>query len=189
MSDTHKITELLQAWSAGDSKALDELIPLVDRELKQIARAYMRKEKQGHTLQTTALVVEAFIRLMQGEPVDWQNRHQFYAIVARRMRQVLTDHARQKLASRRGLGAEHVNIDDVFLTSEQSEELLLLHEALEKLAQWDERKALIVEYRYFGGFTFKDVAAMLGVSLSTVDREWGLARVWLKKEITPDTLD
>ena len=185
MSDTHRITELLQAWNAGDSRALDELIPLVDQELKKIARAYMRREKQGHTLQTTALVVEAFIRLVQGEPINWQNRHQFYAIVAKRMRQVLIDYARQKSASRRGHGAEHVNIDDVFITSEQSEELLLLHEALERLAELDERKAKIVEFRYFGGFTFKDVAEMLGVSLSTVEREWGFARAWLRRELTP----
>src|SRR5688572_10409118 len=133
MADTHRITELLRAWSAGDTRALDELIPLVDRELKQIARAYMRNEKQGHILQTTALVIEAFIRLLQGETINWQNRHQFYAIVAKRMRQVLVDYARKISAPKRGEGAEHINVDDVFLTSEQSEELILLHEALEKL--------------------------------------------------------
>lgn len=185
MSDTHRITELLRAWSAGDPKALDELIPLVDRELKQIAHAYMRNEKQGHLLQTTALVAEAFMRLLQGETIDWQNRHQFYAIVAKRMRQVLVDYARRKSASKRGQGAEHIDIDEVRLTSEQSEELILLHEALEKLDKMDERKAKVVEYRYFGGFGLDEIADMLGVSTSTVEREWGLARVWLRREITP----
>lgn len=191
MSNTHKITELLQAWSAGDAHALSELIPLVDQELKKIAHAYMRNEQEGHILQTTALVAEALIKLMQGESISWQSRTQFYALVAKRMRQVLIDYARHQLAARRGHGAEHVNIDDVFLTFEQSEELLVLHEALIKLAEMDERKARIVEYRYFGGFSLQEIADMVGVSQSTVERDWGLARAWLKKEITatpPTTL-
>lgn len=187
MADTHRITELLRAWRAGDAQALDELIPLVDRELKQIARSYMRNEKQGHILQTTALVAEALIRLLQGETINWQNRHQFYAIVAKRMRQVLVDYARRKSAPKRGLGAEHIDVDDAFLTSEQSQELILLHEALEKLSKLDDRKAKVVEYRYFGGFSLEEIAEMLGVSKSTVEREWGLARAWLRREIGPTT--
>lgn len=186
MADTHRITELLRAWSAGDTQALDELIPLVDRELRKIARAYMRNEKQGHILQTTALVAEAFLRLLEGEPINWQNRHQFYAIVAKRMRQVLIDYARKRSA--RGQAAEHIDIDDVLLTSAQSAELILLHEALEKLEKLDERKAKVVEYRYFGGFSLEEIADMLDVSKSTVEREWGLARAWLKREISP-TMD
>lgn len=185
MSHTHEITKLLQAWSKGDSQALAKLIPLVDRELRNIAHAYMSKERAGHTLQTTALVDEALIRLMEAEKISWQSRTHFYALVARRMRQILIEHARGQLTAKRGNRAEHVDVTEaVFLTQEASEELILLHEALVKLANLDERKANIVEYRYFGGFTFEEVAELLGVSPSTVEREWRLARAWLSREIT-----
>ena len=187
MFPTHDITDLLQAWSKGDSQALAKLIPLVDRELRNIAHAYMRGERAEHILQTTALVAEALIRLMEGEKVDWQSRTHFYALVARRMRQVLIEHARQQLTAKRGNRADHIDINDaLFLSSEASQELLLLDEALTKLAKIDERKAKIVEYRYFGGFTLEEVAELSGVSPSTVEREWRLARAWLKREITSD---
>jgi RNA polymerase sigma factor (TIGR02999 family) len=185
MSRTHEITDLLQAWNNGDSQALAKLIPLVDHELKKIAHAYMLREKPGHTLQTTALVHEALIKLLEGEKIDWQSRRHFYALVARRMRQVLIEHARARLAAKRGGGAEHVEVDEgILLTTEMSEELVMLDEALEKLAKIDDRKAKVVEYRYFGGFTNEEVAELLGIAPSTVDREWRIARSWLKREMT-----
>jgi RNA polymerase sigma factor (TIGR02999 family) len=185
MSRTHEITDLLQAWNNGDSQALAKLIPLVDHELKKIAHAYMLREKPGHTLQTTALVHEALIKLLEGEKIDWQSRRHFYALVARRMRQVLIEHARARLAAKRGGGAEHVEVDEgILLTTEMSEELVMLDEALEKLAKIDDRKAKVVEYRYFGGFTNEEVAELLDIAPSTVDREWRIARSWLKREMT-----
>ncbi len=185
MSDDHEITDLLQAWSDGDPEALARLIPLVDRELSKIAHAYMLKEKPDHTLQTTALVNEALIRLLEGAKISWQSRRHFYALVARRMRQVLTDHARQQGAAKRGGGAEHIPVEDAFVLSpEQSEELVLLDAALTKLAEVDERQEKVVEYKYFGGFTTEEVAELLEVSPATVEREWRLARSWLKQAMT-----
>jgi len=185
MVNPHEITELLQAWSKGNSQALAKLIPLVDHELRNIAHAYMNRERAGHTLQTTALVAEALIRLIQAESINWQSRKHFYALVARRMRQILIEHARQQLTAKRGNRAEHIDVSAaVFLSSEASEELLVLDEALKKLAKIDERKAKIVECRYFGGFTLEEVAEILSVSPTTVEREWRLARAWLKREIS-----
>ena len=187
MAQTHEITELLRAWSGGDSAALDELIPLVDHELKKIAHAYMRKERPGHTLQTTALVNEAVMRLL-GKEINWTSRRQFYAIVAKRMRQVLVDYARAHYAARRGAGVEHVDIDDVVgLSVEVSREVIMLDEALTRLAQLDERKAKIIEYRYFGGFTLEEVAQILNISPATVEREWRLARSWLNEQLSPES--
>ena len=184
MAQSHKITELLKAWNNGDSRALDELIPLVDHELRKIAHIYMSREKPGHTLQTTALVNEALIRLI-GKKVTFTSRRQFYALVARRMRQVLIDHARTQLASRRGGSAEHINIDDaVGLSDEKSRELIELDEALTKLCEVNELQARIVESRYFGGFTLEEVADIVEVSPATVGREWKEARQWLKRHMT-----
>ena len=185
MTKSHRITELLQAWSRGDDQALEELIPLVDTELRRIAHAYMSNERVGHTLQTTALVNEALIRLIEGEKIDWRSRKHFYSLVALRMRRILIEHARHQLAAKRGKRAEHVDIDQaVGLTEEMSEELLLLDAALNKLSEIDERKAKIVESRYFGGFTNNEVADMLEISPTTVDREWRFARLWLRREMT-----
>lgn len=181
----HEITELLQAWSKGDSQALAKLVPLVDQELRKIAHAYMAKERAGHTLQTTALVHEALIRFIEADKINWQSRSHFYALVARRMRQILIEHAREQLTAKRGNRAEHIDIADVAsLSSEESQELLILDEALTKLSKIDDRKATIVEYRYFGGFTLEEVAELLKVSPSTVEREWRIARSWLKREMT-----
>jgi len=190
MLTSHEITELLQAWSRGDTQALEKLIPLVDRELKKIAHGLMRNERPGHILQTTALVHEALIRLMQGEKIDWQSRKHFFGIVAWRMRQILVERARQENAGKRGKRAEHVELTDTLvLTPEESEELILLDEALSKLARIDERKAKIVEYRHFGGLTLEEVAEMMNLSKSTIEREWRLARAWLKREITESSED
>jgi RNA polymerase sigma factor (TIGR02999 family) len=145
----------------------------------------MVKEKVGHLLQTTALINEALMKLIEGEPITWQNRKHFYSLVARRMRQVLIEYAREQLAAKRGKRAEHIDIEDaVFLSSEMSEVLVLLDKALTKLSEIDERKARIVEYRYFGGFTLEEIAKIFDLAQSTVEREWRFARSWLKREIT-----
>jgi RNA polymerase sigma factor (TIGR02999 family) len=184
MTRDHKITELLQAWGSGDSQALEKLIPLVDDQLRRIAHAYMQRERSGHTLQTTALVNEALIRLIGGERIDWHSRKHFYALVARRMRQVLIDYANKRLAAKGPGGHEHVDLDNAVISPEMSEELSLLDAALKKLAEFDELKSAIVEYRYFGGYTLKEVAELLDISEAKVEREWRFTRSWLKKEIT-----
>ena len=191
MPQTHEITELLQAWSNGDSEALDRLIPLVDHELKKIAAAYMRRERPGHVLQTTALMDEALIRLMETEQISWNDRKHFYSLAARRMRQVLIDDARKKKAVKRGNRPDQVDLNDSLplpppRALETPEELIMLHDALTKLASFDERKASVVEHRYFGGLTLEEVAETLSVAQSTVEREWRLARAWLKREIYGD---
>lgn len=188
MTNTHEITELLQAWSKGDAEALAKLMPLVDHELRKIAHSYMSKERVDHTLQTTALINEALIRFIEADKIDWQSRVHFYSIVARRMRQILVEHAREQLTAKRGARAEHVNVSDAqHLSTEKSEEVVVLDVALTKLAHIDERKSKIVEYRYFGGFTLPEVAEILNVSPSTVEREWRLARSWLRREMIGDT--
>lgn len=187
MPQTHEITALLQAWTNGDSEALAKLIPLVDHELKKIAHAYIFKERPGHILQTTALMDEALIRLMETEKISWSDRKHFYSLAAKRMRQVLIDYARKQMAGKRGNRPDQVDLtDSVPLALEAPEQLIMLHDALTKLASIDERKASVVEHRYFGGFTLEEVAEILGVSQATVEREWRLARAWLKREIYGD---
>jgi len=173
----HEITDLLKAWSSGDTQALEKLVPLVDDELRKIAHHYMRNERSGHILQTTALVNEALIKLIR-ENISWENRKQFYALVAKRMRQVLVDYAR------RTQRADYVDVDEAVIPDETPKEVLLLDEALTKLAGIDERKETIVECRYFIGLTLAEVAELLGVGQSTVEREWRFARSWLKREMT-----
>lgn len=184
MPQDHEITDLLNAWSNGDSQALQKLIPLVDDELKKIAHAYMLRERPGHMLQTTALVNEALIRLLGGDRVNWHSRKHFFALVARRMRQVLIDYAKHRLAAK-GPGAfEHIDLENVVISPEMSQELSLLDAALTKLAAFDELKSAIVEYRYFGGYTLQEVAELLNISEAKVEREWRFTRSWLKREIT-----
>lgn len=184
MTRTHEITDLLKAWSRGETEALEKLLPLVDRELKRIAHGLMLKERSGHTLQTTALVNEALLSLLADEPIDWKSRKQFYAIVAWRMRNHLIEYARARLAAKRRHDEEHIELDEALLSEEMSEELVILDEALTKLARVDERKAKVVELRYFGGFTLEEIASMLEVAQVTVERDWRFARSWLKREIT-----
>jgi RNA polymerase sigma-70 factor, ECF subfamily len=185
MTNAHDVTELLQAWSKGDSEALNKLVPLVDHELRKLAHSFMSKERAGHTLQTTALINEALIRFIEADKIDWHSRKHFYSIVSWRMHQVLVDHAREQLTIKRGSRPERVDISVADrLSKEQSEEIVILDAALTKLVQFDARKAKIVEYRYFGGFTIEEVAEMLEVSPATVEREWRLARSWLLCEIT-----
>src|ERR1051325_8024828 len=173
----HEITDLLKAWSGGDTQALEKLVPLVDDELRKIAHSYMGNERSGHILQTTALVNEALIKLIR-ENISWENRKQFYALVAKRMRQVLVDYAR------RTQRADYVDVDDASIPVETPKEILLLDEALTKLADIDRRKATIVECRFFIGLTNAQIAELLGVGQSTVDRDWSFARARLKNETT-----
>ena len=176
----HEITELLQAWNKGDQQALDKLMPLVEEELKKIARNYMRKERPGHILQTTALVNEALIRLIR-ENVSWENRKQFYGFMAKRMRQVLIDYARRRPV------AEYVDVDDVAVPDEKSKELIMLDEALTKLAKIDERKVIIIECWFFIGLTLGEIAELLGIAQSTVERDLRFAKSWLKREMTGES--
>jgi RNA polymerase sigma-70 factor, ECF subfamily len=180
----NEITDLLKAWSNGDKQALDKLISLVDPELKKIAHAYIRDERPGHILQTTALVNEALMKLIR-KKVSYENRTHFYGFVAKRMRQVLIDYAKKESAAKRGNRAQPVDIAEArHQSSEKSQELILLDEALSRLASIDERKATIVECRHFIGLSRKEIAELLGVSQATVDREWSFARNWLKREMS-----
>jgi len=178
-----EITDLLQAWERGDQSALEKLIPLVETELRRLAKTYMRREKPDHILQTTALVNEAYIKLMGQSRVHWQSRSHFYAIAAQCMRRVLTDYAKANLRAKRGGYAQPVSLSAAILSNEQSEELLALDAALSKLAEKDMRKSKVVELRYFGGYTVTDIAGILGISEITVARDWRLARAWLRREL------
>jgi RNA polymerase sigma factor, TIGR02999 family len=173
----HEITELLKDWNNGDTQALEKLIPLVDQELRKIAHSYMRKEKPGHILQTTALVHEALMKLIR-KNVSVDNRKQFYALVAKRMRDVLVDCARRRPK------AEHVELDEAIIGDEKPKELLMLNDALTKLATISERQVTVVECRYFIGLTLKEIAELLDISPATVDRDWRFARAWLKTQMT-----
>ncbi len=180
-----EITRLLIAWSEGDQESLERLLPLVIPELRRIAKRYMRQERSGHTLQTTALINEAFIKLVDQTQVHWHNRAHFFAIAAQCMRRILIDYARTQRRAKRGGSAEHLALTDApVLSFTQSEELLVLDAALNKLAQTEERKCRVVELRYFGGCSDEEIAELLNVSVRTVARDWHLARSWLYREIS-----
>ena len=180
-----EVTRLLGDWSSGDEGALERLIPLVQPELHRLAHHYMKRESIGHTLQTTALLNEAYLELVEDPKRNWQNRTHFMAAAAQLMRRIMVDHARERHALKRGGGALKVSLDDVALVTEKrSEELLALDEALEKLAAQDPRKAQIVELRYFGGLTEEETAAFLKLSERTVRREWRMARTWLYRALS-----
>lgn len=182
--ETSQITELLISWSNGDVDALERLLPLVERELHRLAHSYMRREHGDHTLQTTALINEAFLRLIDQNRIRWQNRAHFYGIAARVMREVLLNYARDKRRKKRGGGAFKVSLSEADAASEQrSVELLALDEALQKLSAIDERKGRVVELRYFGGLSIKETAEVLNVSAITVARDWDMARAWLALEM------
>lgn len=182
--DEHQITELLIAWNSGDESSLEHLLPIVETELRKIAHNYMRREKANHTLQTTALVNEAYFKLIDQTRAGWHNRAHFFAISATVMRRILLNHARDGKAGKRGAGAEHVELEEaIILTKEKSAELLALDEALERLAEFDRTKSRIVELLYFGGLTVEETAEVLGVSCSTVSAHRKVAKAWLGKEI------
>jgi RNA polymerase sigma factor (TIGR02999 family) len=178
------VTDLLRAWTDGDDGALERLTPLVEAELRRLARGYMRRERQGHTLQTTALVNEAFLRLTDARRVRWQDRAHFLGISARLMRRVLVDHARSRGYRKRGGGAERVTLDEGILgTPEPDLDLLALDRALDALAAADARKCRVVELRYFAGLSVEETAEVLGVSPDTVKRDWRMAKLWLLREL------
>lgn len=180
----HEVTSLLQAWSAGDQQALDKLAPLVYQELHRTAHRYMARENAGHTLQTTALVNEVYLRLVNVQKVDWQGRAHFYAICARMMRRVLTDFARSRRYLKRGGDAVHLPFEEtLFAGPEDQPDIVDLDEALNILASMDQRKTQVVELRFFGGFSVEETAKVLGVSVETVYRDWKLAKVWLMREL------
>ena len=178
------VTELLRAWSDGDDGALEQLTPLVEAELRRLARAYMRRERRGHTLQTTALVNEAFLRLTDARRVRWQDRAHFLGISARLMRRVLVDHARSRGYRKRGGGAQRVTLDEGLVTSpEPAVDVVALDRALEALAAVDVRKSRVIELRFFGGLSVEETAEVLHVSPDTVKRDWRLAKLWLLREL------
>lgn len=184
-SSPQQVTELLHDWRNGDRQALDELMPLVYEELRRIAHRYMRRERPGQSMQTTALVNEAYLRLVGSAPVEWQDRAHFFAISATVMRHLLVDRARARQYEKRGGGARQVSLDEAAAVSPaQDLNLLALDEVLEKLAAIDERKSRLVELRYFGGLSAEEAAEVLGVSEITVKREWLKAKAWLYRELT-----
>ena len=183
--EQHEITQLLLAWRKGERSALDELIPLVQSELRRLARGYMRRQKPDHTLQTTALVNEAFLRLVDSNRVNWQDRNHFFAICAQLMRRILVDFARKKSSLKRGGDGVHITLNEnVDVVDEKAAEVLALDEALKRLATMNERQSRIVELRYFGGLTEDEVAETLDISTRTVRRDWNLARAWLFRELS-----
>lgn len=187
-NESPNITELLVAWSDGKSEALDRLLPLVEAELRRLAHNYMRRENPGHTLQTSALVNEAFLMLVDQKAVHWQNRAHFFALSAQIMRRILLNHARDRQAGKRGGGAEHISLENVaVLSSEKSAELIALDDALNRLALRDKIKSQIVEMRFFGGLTVEETAEVLGIAAVTVAVHWRLAKAWLAHEIRGET--
>ena len=183
MSDVKpkSVTQLLVAWSDGDPTALNELVPLVNEELRRLARSYMRRERPGHTLQTSALVNEAYLRLVDQKQVHWQNRAHFLAIAAQLMRRILVDHARSHGRQKRGGEAQRMSLDATAIVSKESVvDLVAIDEALTKLAEFDPQKSRIVEMKFFGGLTNDEVAEYLNVSSRTIEREWRKAKAWLK---------
>ena len=180
------VTQLLAEWGSGDRAALDRLVPLVFEELRRLAQSYLRRERADHTLQPTALVNEAYLRLVGQQDVRWQSRAHFFGIAAHLMRQVLVDHARQRAAEKRG-GAD---LQRLSLTqaervvNRQDVDVLALNEALERLAGFDPQQSRIVELKFFAGLTIEESAEVLGISHATVERDWKLARAWLKRELS-----
>jgi RNA polymerase sigma factor (TIGR02999 family) len=186
-SSQQQVTQLLVDWSSGDAAALEKLIPLVQPELHRLAHYYMRREGEGHTLQTTALVNEAYLQFVDQTQPRWQNRPHFFAVAAQLMRRIMVDHARARHALKRGGGALKVTLDETALVTEtRAEELLALDEALENLASFDARKSQIVEMRYFGGLTMEEIAEVLKIHVNTVMRDWSAAKAWLYAELTTE---
>ena len=181
----HDVTQLLVAWGNGNQEARDELMPLVYEELRHLAHRYMGRERAGHTLQTSALVNEAYLRLIDQNDVHWQNRAHFFGIAAQMMRRILVDYARKRRYDKRGGDARTVPLDDAMIVSdERAADVVALDDALKSLAELDPRKSQIVELRFFGGLSIEETAEVLAVSPGTVMRDWTLAKAWLRREMT-----
>jgi RNA polymerase sigma-70 factor (ECF subfamily) len=180
----NEVTQLLIDWSNGDQAALDELIPLVHAELRRLARHYMAQENSAHTLQTSALINEAYIRLIDQQHMPWQNRAHFFGVAAQVMRHILIDHARKHCYAKRGGGARKVPLEEAMIVNDQrAEELVALDDALKDLAALDPRKSRIIELRFFGGLSIEETAEALQISPITVTREWRSAKAWLRREM------
>jgi RNA polymerase sigma factor (TIGR02999 family) len=180
----HEVTELLREWSSGDTGALDRLTPLVYDELHRLAHHYISRERQGHTLQTTALVNEAYVRLINQNAVNWQNRAHFFAVSAQVMRHILVDYARQHTSAKRGGDLKMVLLDEeISVTRERAAELVALDEALKALEEIHPRRSKVVELRYFGGLNNKEASEVLRVSEATIERDWRFAKAWLYREL------
>jgi len=181
----HEVTQLLLDWSNGNQAALDNLMPLVDRELHRLAHHYMRRENPGHTLQTTALVNEAYLRLIDQKHVHWKNRAHFFALAAQLMRRILVDHARGRQYAKRGGGVQRISFDEAMVVSqERGADLIALDEALDRLTAIDPRKSKVVEARFFGGLSVEETAEALHISPVTVMREWSMAKAWLYNSLS-----
>jgi RNA polymerase sigma factor (TIGR02999 family) len=182
---THEVTHLLKAWTAGDQQALEKLTPLVYRQLHRVAQRCMAGERPGHTLQTTALVNEVYLRLVDCEQINWQDRAHFFAVSAQLMRRILIDFARSRGYQKRGGGAPHMSLDEApSVCHETDTNLVALDDALKALAVFDGRKSKVVELRFFGGLSVEETAEVLRVSADTVVRDWRLAKVWLLRELS-----
>lgn len=182
---SHEVTQLLVAWGNGDQAAFEKLLPLVYEELHRLAHRYMAEERPGHTLQTSALVNEAYTRLIDQKDAQWENRAQFFGIAAISMRRILVSYARSRNRAKRGGGAIKVSLEKAaILSDERAAEMVALDEALERLASVDPRKSQIVELRYFGGLSIEETAEVLKVSPGTIMRDWTLAKAWLRREIS-----
>lgn len=189
-ASNQNVSQLLDAWGGGDQAALEQLMPLVYDELRRIAHRHLGRERAGHTLQTSALVNEAYLKLVKEREMRWQNRAHFFAIAARLMRLILVDYARGRNRARRGGGAQRVSLDEAMAVSdEQAADVLALDEALNRLAVFDERKSRVVELRYFSGLSVEETAEVLQVSAVTVMREWRLAKAWLRNELSGEGND
>lgn len=185
MKDTADVTQLLLAWGKGDQTAFEQLLPLVYGELRLIAERYLKRERAGHTLQATALVHEAYLKLVNQQQVEWQNRAHFYGIAAHAMRRILIDHARTRQADKRGSGETQLSLDEnLTVADERHRELIALDDALTALAAFDPQKSRIVELRYFGGLSIEETAAVLDIGTATVIRQWRLAKAWLHNEMS-----
>ena len=185
-----QVTHLLRAWSDGDPQALENLLPLVEVELRRLARGYMSRERREHTLQPTALINEAFIRLADAKSVRWQDRAHFFGISARLMRRVLVDHARSRGFQKRGAQAEKISLNEAAISApEPPLDIVALDLALEALAAKDERKSRVVELRFFGGLSVEETAEVLHVSPDTVKRDWRLAKLWLLRQLEAGSVD
>ena len=184
-TSSHEVTQLLMDWGNGNQTAAEKLMPLVYEELHRLAHQYMNKEHPGHTLQTSALVNEAYLRLIDQKQVHWQNRAHFFGIAAQLMRRILVDYARSRRYQKRGGDARQVDLDEAMIVSqERAADVIALDDALKSLAEFDARKSQIVELRFFGGLSIEETAQVLEVSPGTVMRDWTLAKAWLRKVIT-----
>jgi RNA polymerase sigma-70 factor (ECF subfamily) len=189
-ASAQQVTQLLGEWRSGDSSALEKLIPLVQPELRRLAQHYMSRERPGHTLQTTALIDDAYLQFANKTHPEWQNRAHFFAVSAQLMRRIMVDHARQRQAAKRGGGAVRVTFDESAAVSPtRADELVALDDALEQLAAFDERKAQVVEMRYFGGLATEEIADVLKIHVNTVTRDWTAARAWLLAKLSGENMD